>query len=225
MVKVSNGMSLHGGSMPGVNHQRVMWLCREACSGFLTATSSRGRHGSGVASHRHLMIAIARSQCPNAAPVAACRRSAASLLGQWPERCLSSHLRWWQSQLVQRTGTLCHYNLTQRRISGSHHAYASRVGVGSTPRIGRFRPSLAVPLDPSRGTRQSIIDEKGDLSCPQSMFAISAVTTNRWGAIDRGCSRARRVAFCEECSQVHIQPILDKAAEAKVERGDIWPIH
>jgi hypothetical protein len=27
--------------------------------------------------------------------------------------------------------------------------------------------------------------------------------------------------FCEECSQLHIQPILDKAAEAKVERGDI----
>jgi hypothetical protein len=27
--------------------------------------------------------------------------------------------------------------------------------------------------------------------------------------------------FCEECSRVHIQPILDKAAEAKVERGDI----
>jgi hypothetical protein len=26
--------------------------------------------------------------------------------------------------------------------------------------------------------------------------------------------------FCEECSRVHIQPILDKAAEAKVGRGD-----
>jgi hypothetical protein len=27
--------------------------------------------------------------------------------------------------------------------------------------------------------------------------------------------------FCEECSQLHIQPILDKAADAKVERGDL----
>src|ERR1700736_5404152 len=37
-----------------------------------------------------------------------------------------------------------------------------------------------VPLDPSPGTRQGIINEKGDLSCPQSMFAISAASTNRW---------------------------------------------
>jgi len=45
---------------------------------------------------------------------------------------------------------------------------------------GRFRPTPAVPLDPSPGTRQGIINEKGDLSCPQSMFAISAASTNRW---------------------------------------------
>ena len=27
--------------------------------------------------------------------------------------------------------------------------------------------------------------------------------------------------FCEQCARVHIQPILDKAAEARVDRGDI----
>ena len=30
--------------------------------------------------------------------------------------------------------------------------------------------------------------------------------------------------FCEECSRVHIQPILDKAAEAKVGRGLTHPL-
>src|SRR6202011_4900042 len=45
---------------------------------------------------------------------------------------------------------------------------------------GRFPPPPAGPLDPSPGTRQGIINEKGDLSCPQSMFAISAASTNRW---------------------------------------------
>ena len=56
---------------------------------------------------------------------------------------------------------------------------------------GRFRPTPAVPLDPSPGTRQGIINEKGDLSCPQSMLPTDG------GAIDRGRSRARsrRVAF------------------------------
>jgi hypothetical protein len=27
--------------------------------------------------------------------------------------------------------------------------------------------------------------------------------------------------FCEECARVHIQPILDRAAEARAERGDL----
>jgi hypothetical protein len=84
---------------------------------------------------------------------------------------------------------------------------------------------MTVPLDQNLWHRsRRVIDEKGGTLMPA--IYICDLCGKHQTEDERLTVVAREPDpeewhFCEECAQVHIQPILDRAAEARLDRGDI----
>jgi hypothetical protein len=83
---------------------------------------------------------------------------------------------------------------------------------------------MTVPLDPNPGTGLGMHPGEGGSLMPAIYICDLCgkhQTEDEQLTVVAREPHPEEWHFCEQCARVHIQPILDKAAEARVERGDI----